>query len=161
MLSIIVAVAENNIIGNKNKLLWHISEDLKRFKRITSGHKIIMGRNTFLSLPKGALPDRTNIVITDKKSESFEGCTMAYSIEEALKMCENNEECFIIGGGMIYKEFYKLADKLYLTKVHNSFDGDTWFPEIKEEDWLLSDKEEMLYDEKSGCYYSFLTYEKQ
>ena len=111
--SIIVAIAENYAIGKDNDLLWHISDDLKRFKQITSGHKIIMGKNTFLSLPIRPLPNRISIVITDDKNDQYEGCIMAYSIEDALAKCEAGEECFVIGGGSIYRQFMPLADKLY------------------------------------------------
>ena len=134
-ISIIVAIADDNAIGKDNDLLWHIPDDLKRFKKITSGHKIIMGRNTWLSLPVRPLKNRTSIVITDKPGEVFEGCQMVYSIEEAAAACKPDEECFIIGGGMVYKQFLPLADKLYLTRVYKSFEADTFFPEINYEDW--------------------------
>src|SRR5664279_2884229 len=100
-ISIIVAVAQNNAIGKDNKLLWHISEDLKRFKRLTSGNTVVMGKNTFYSLPIRPLPNRTNIVITDVPGETIEGCVMAYSIEDAIEKCESVNENFIIGGGSI------------------------------------------------------------
>ncbi|MFW5821689.1 MAG: dihydrofolate reductase, partial [Bacteroidota bacterium] len=120
-ISIIVAIAENNAIGKNNELLWKISDDLKRFKKLTTGHKVIMGRNTYLSLPNSPLPNRKNVVITDIENEKFEGCEMAYSIEEALANVQENEEAFVIGGGMIYKQFLPHANKLYLTRVHQSF----------------------------------------
>jgi len=134
-ISIIVAVAKNNAIGKDNKLLWHLSDDLKRFKKITSGHTVIMGRNTFLSLPKGALPNRKNIVISDKKEEQFEGCEMAYSIKEALEIAGDTEESFIMGGGMIYRQMLPIAGALYLTQVHKAFDADTFFPDINFSQW--------------------------
>lgn len=134
-ISIIVAIAENRAIGKDNKLLWHISEDLKRFKKLTTGHTLIMGRNTFLSLPKGALPNRRHIVISDKPDDRFDGCEMAASIEEAISMTESTEECFVIGGGMVYAQFLPHAGKLYLTRVHHSFDADTFFPEIDFSQW--------------------------
>ena len=111
-ISIIVAIAENNAIGKDNKLLWHISEDLKRFKRLTTGHTLIMGRNTFLSLPGGALPNRRHIVISDVAGEEFEGCEMARSIEMAISMAGEKDECFVIGGGMVYAQFLPLAGKV-------------------------------------------------
>ncbi len=144
-ISIIVAIAENNAIGKNNDLLWHISDDLKRFKKLTTGNNIIMGKRTFLSLPKGPLPNRTNIVISDQVGELFDGCKMAYSIEEALELMDENKENFIIGGGMIYKQFLPLANKLYLTRVHKSFDADTFFPEIDLENWTLVESE--IYEE--------------
>jgi dihydrofolate reductase len=129
-ISIIVAIAENSAIGKDNKLLWHISEDLKRFKKLTTGHTLIMGRNTFLSLPNGALPNRRHIVISDQPEESFDGCEMAGSIEEAVQLTAADDECFVIGGGMVYAQFLPVVGKLYLTQVHASFEADTFFPEI-------------------------------
>jgi len=135
-ISIIVAIAENRAIGKDNKLLWHISEDLKRFKKLTTGHTLIMGRNTFLSLPNGVLPNRRHIVISDKADETFDGCEMAGSIEEAISLAGSTEECFVIGGGLVYAQFLPLAGKLYLTRVHHSFDADTFFPEIDWSEWV-------------------------
>ncbi len=156
-ISIIVAIAENNAIGKDNRLLWHISEDLKRFKRITTGKTVIMGKNTFTSLPNGALPKRKNIVISDNTNDRFEGCTMAWSIEDALEKCDDNES-FIIGGGSIYKQFLQLANKLYLTRVHKNFDADTFFPEINTNEWNEVEHINCEYDEKAGVSYSFITY---
>lgn len=134
-ISIIVAIAENHAIGRDNALLWHLPEDLKRFKKLTTGHTLIMGRNTFLSLPNGALPDRRHIVISDVEGERFEGCEMVSSIEEALRKAGSRDECFVIGGGMVYRQFLPLAGKLYLTRVHASFEADTFFPEIDYSRW--------------------------
>jgi len=156
-ISIIVAIAENNAIGKDNRLLWHISEDLKRFRRITTGKTVIMGKNTFTSLPNGALPNRKNIVISDNTNDRFEGCTMAWSIEDALEKCDNSES-FIIGGGSIYKQFLQLANKLYLTRVHKNFDADTFFPEINTNEWDEVEHIDSEYDEKSELSYSFITY---
>jgi len=111
-ISIIVAIAENQAIGKDNKLLWHIPDDLKRFKRLTTGHTLIMGRNTFLSLPNGPLPNRRHIVITDVADETFDGCEMARSMDDAIAMTRSSEECFVIGGGMVYAQFLPLAGKL-------------------------------------------------
>ncbi len=157
-ISIIVAVAENNAIGKDNDLLWHISDDLKRFKKITSGHKIIMGKNTFLSLPIRPLPNRTSIVITDDPSDNYEGCIMAYSIEDAMLKCSTEEECFIIGGGSVYKQFLPLADKLYLTKVGRSYEADVFFPEIKSDEWELIEREDHIDTENDSLPFSFQTY---
>ena len=160
MISIIVAIAENHAIGKNNDLLWHIPEDLRRFKRITSGHKIIMGKRTYESLPVRPLPGRTSIVISDDPKDDFEDCIMAYSIEEALQHCDPDEECFVIGGGMVYRQFLPLADKLYITKVHATFDGDTFFPEIDPEDWQITDKAAgKAGDGDPG--FSFLTYSRK
>ena len=141
-ISIIVAIAENNAIGKDNRLLWHLSDDLKRFKKLTTGHTLIMGRNTFLSLPNGALPRRRHIVISDVRDEQFEGCEMAGSIDQAIQMAGETEECFVIGGGMVYAQFLTRAGKLYLTQVHESFEADTFFPEIDFGQWnaLASEK---------------------
>lgn len=142
-ISIIVAIAENNAIGKDNKLLWHISEDLKRFKKLTTGHTLIMGRNTFLSLPNGALPNRRHIVISDVADESFDGCEMASSIDAAIAMAGSSEECFVIGGGMVYAQFLPMAGKLYLTRVHHSFEADTFFPEIDFSRWEALSEEKV------------------
>lgn len=158
MLSIIVAIAKNHAIGKDNQLLWHISEDLKRFKRITAGHKVIMGRNTLLSLPKWPLPKRTNIVITDDPEETFEGCEMAHSIEEAAAKCDPAEECFVMGGASVYRQFMPLADKLYITRVNKDFEGDTFFPEIEEKDWKLVEKSADIEMEDGSFSYRFETY---
>ena len=134
-ISIIVAIAKNNAIGKDNRLLWHLSDDLKRFRKLTDGHTLIMGRNTFLSLPNGALPNRRHIVISDIPDESFKGCEMARSIEEAIELAGELDECFIIGGGMVYSQFLPVAGKLYLTQVDQSFEADTFFPEINFRQW--------------------------
>ena len=160
-ISIIVAIAENLAIGKDNDLLWHISDDLKRFKRITKGHQVIMGKNTYLSLPFKPLPNRTNIVITDNKSESFEGCTSVHSIEEALTYCTENEESFIIGGASIYSQFFPYANKLYLTRVRKTFEADTFFREIDFNDWKLIDKEDIEIDDSVDFTYSYETYVKK
>ena len=157
-ISIIVAIASNYAIGKDNQLLWHLSEDLKRFKRITSGSNIIMGRNTYLSLPKRPLPNRTNVVISDIPGDHFEGAETVGSIEEALKYCNSEKESFIIGGGSIYRQFMPLANKLYITKVHQDFEGDTFFPEIDGQEWQLVEESEIQTDETNLLDYSFLTY---
>jgi dihydrofolate reductase len=135
IISIIVAIADNNAIGKDNQLLWHISEDLKRFKKLTSGHTIVMGKLTYYSLPKRPLPNRRNVVITDVQGEEIEGCVMAYSIEDAIQKMEPGTENFIIGGGSVYRQFLPLSDKLYLTRVHKHFEADTFFTEIDMSEW--------------------------
>lgn len=160
-ISIIVAIAQNNAIGKDNKLLWHISEDLKRFKKITTGHTIVMGKNTFLSLPNGVLPNRVHIVITDVKGEQFDGCITAYSIEDALEKFDNNEEVFIIGGGMIYKQFLPLANRLYLTVVHKDFEADTFFPDINYDEWKEVSKEIFEASGGNDFGYSYLILERK
>lgn len=160
-ISIIVAIAENNAIGRNNKLLWHISEDLKRFKRITMGHKIIMGRNTYLSLPFRPLAGRTNIVITDKPEEKFEGCITVYSVEKALEMCPDDEECFVIGGAMIYRQFLRFAKKLYITRIYKSYDADTFFPEINLDEWFETERETYGPDGRNEFSFAFIIYERK
>lgn len=159
-ISIIVAVAENNAIGKDNKLLWYLSDDLRRFKRLTSGHTVIMGRNTYLSLPKGALPNRRNIVITDIPEEQFPGCEMAHSVEEALEIAGDGYECFIMGGGMVYRQLFPVAGRLYLTTVHHSFDADTFFPEIDPEIWTEIHSEYVEKGEKNDYAHTFRIFER-
>jgi dihydrofolate reductase len=160
MISIIVAIAENNAIGKNNDLLWHIPEDMKRFRQITTGHRIIMGKRTYESLPNRPLKHRTNIVISDVPGDHYEGCLMAYSVQEALELCPPDEECFVIGGGMVYRQFLPLADRLYITLVHKSFAADVFFPYIDPLDWEESDREE---GSGNGVdfRYSFITYDRK
>lgn len=160
MISIIVAIAENRAIGKNNDLLWHIPADLKRFKSITSGHPVIMGKRTWESLPLRPLPNRRNIVITDIPEEQIEGCEMAYSIDEAVAKCKSEEENFIIGGSSVYRQFLPYASRLYLTLVKKSFDADVFFPEIDFSEWKLISKEEFQPDEVNDFYYSNETYDR-
>jgi dihydrofolate reductase len=160
-ISIIVAIAENNAIGRENKLLWHISSDLKRFKKITAGHTVIMGKNTFLSLPQRPLVNRRNVVISDNHDDDFPGCEMAYSIQEALGKCETRQENFVIGGASVYRQFMPYAQKLYITQVHKSFDADTFFPDIPESEWEIVEEEDITDDPQNDFAYSFLTYQRK
>ena len=160
-ISIIVAVDINSGIGKNNKLLCNIPEDLKRFKKITTGHDIIMGKNTFLSLPNGALPNRRNIVLTDDKNDKFENCIMVFSIEEALKKCNQKDEVFVIGGASIYKQFLEHANKLYLTMIDYEFEADTFFPEVQSKDWQEISMKKGNSDEKSPYEYYFVTYSRK
>lgn len=141
MISMIVAIAANRAIGKNNELLWHIPADLKRFKALTTGHTVIMGRNTYLSLPKRPLPGRRNLVISDIIGENLPGCEQVYSIEEALEKCSDHEENFVIGGASVYRQCLPFTDKLYLTKIHKDFDGDVFFPAINMSEWLLISEE--------------------
>lgn len=154
-ISIIVAIATNRAIGKDNQLLWHLSDDLKRFKKLTTGHTLIMGRNTFLSLPNGKLPNRRHIVISDQEEERFEGCEMARSIEEAIELAGTDEECFVIGGGMVYKQFLPMAGKLYLTEVRETFEADTFFPEIDFSQWKTIFEEEVEASERNQYSHSY------
>jgi dihydrofolate reductase len=150
--TIIVAIAKNNAIGKDNELLWHISGDLKRFKNITTGKTVIMGRRTFFSLPNGALPNRRNIVITDCPEDCCPGAEKVSSIEEAISISNSSEENFIIGGGMIYKQFLPIADKIYLTLVHRDYEADVFFPEIDFNAWNVSTESEHLDNEPPYSY---------
>ncbi|MEG1075528.1 MAG: dihydrofolate reductase [Mucinivorans sp.] len=141
MISIIVAIAANGVIGCHNRLIWHISEDLKRFKSLTMGHPIVMGRKTFASIGR-ALPGRQNIVISRDKALKIDGVDVVASMEEAIKIASTDGEIFIIGGGEIYHLALPLASKLYVTQVEQSPQGDTFFPEIDENEWLETHREE-------------------
>ena len=159
-ISIIVAIAENFAIGKNNDLLFHLPNDLKRFKEITSGKTIIMGRNTLLSLPKWPLPNRRHVVITDKPEDNFPGCEVVFSIDEAIEKVKDESEAFIIGGGMIYRQFFPLAGKLYLTLVRQPFQADVYFPEINYSEWKEISRED-FYDEKNDFKYSYLNLERK
>ncbi len=159
-ISIIVAVANNYAIGKDNKLLCHLPADLKHFKLITSGQAVIMGKNTFLSLPNGALPNRKNIVITDNRSDTFASCTTVFSIEDALKVCEKDEEVFIIGGASIYRQFMPIADYLYITYIHHDFEADTFFPVIDSDIWQETLRVKNDADEKNKFSFSFVNYKR-
>ena len=162
MISIIVAIADNNAIGRKGDLLCHLPNDLKHFKQITSGCTVIMGKRTFFSLPRHPLPNRRNIVITDIEGETFEGAEAVYSIEEAVKIADENKENFIIGGGMVYRQFMPLADKLYITHIRHTFgDADTYFPEIDSAIWQQTNIEHHLADENNPYDYDFAEYRRK
>jgi len=152
-LAIIVAIAQNFAIGKNNELLFHLPNDLKRFKRLTQGHPVIMGKRTLFSLPNGPLPSRRNIVITDVPGEMFKGCETVYSIDEVINLVKEEPIAFVIGGGMIYRQFYPIAGKLFLTMVHKDFKADTFFPEINFDEWNEVNRED-LHDGKNGFDYS-------
>lgn len=157
-LTIIVAAGENDSIGKDNKLLWHLSDDLKRFKNLTSGHYIIMGRKTFESFPK-PLPNRTHVVITRQDNYQVpEGVLLAKSLEEAIEIAEKDPQPFIIGGGEIYKQAMDYADKIELTRVHESFEADTFFPEIDPTVWKEVNNSFRKKDSEHDYEFSFLTY---
>lgn len=158
-LNIIVAMATNNGIGKNNQLLWHIPADLKHFKQITSGHTVIMGRKTYDSIGK-PLPNRRNIVIT-RQPLSINGCEVMNSVQEALENCTDNEEVFIIGGAEIYRQTLPLVNTLYLTLVHQDFEADTHFPQIKADEWQEISRENHQPDEKNKFSYSFITFRRR
>ncbi len=160
-ISIIVAIAKMNAIGQNNDLLTYISNDLKRFKALTTGHTIIMGRKTFDSLPKGALPNRRNIVMSRNTDLRIEGAEVVNSVEDALKLCENEEEIFIIGGATIYEAFLPITDKLYLTQIDQFFnDADTFFPEINITEWKETFRNEITDDDQNDFNYAFVNLER-
>jgi len=160
-LTIIVAAAENDAIGKGNKLIWHLSDDLKRFKSLTSGHHIIMGRKTFESFPK-PLPNRTHVVITRQMDyKAPQGVILVNSLEDAIDATKNNSQAFIIGGGQIYKQALSFADKIELTRVHHNFEADTYFPEIDETVWKETSNIFHKKDEGHDYEFSFLTYERK
>ena len=157
MIILIAAISKNNEIGKSNQLLWHLPDDFKRFKTLTTGHYIIMGRKTFESFPK-PLPNRTHIIITRQKNYAVENCIVVSSLEEAIKVCPKNEDIYIIGGGEIYKQSIDFADKLEITVVDHDFEADTFFPEIDENKWKLDFEEFHPKDEKHLYDFTFLTY---
>jgi len=160
MISIIAAVAKNRAIGFQNKLIYWLPNDLKRFKALTTGHTIIMGRNTFLSLPKGALPNRRNIVLS-RSTKAFEGCEVFASLQEALQHCNKDEEVFIIGGASVYEQALPLADRLCLTEIDDTpKEADTFFPPYKD-GWKESVREDHDTDEKHAYRYAFVDYIKK
>jgi len=160
MISIIVAIAEDRGIGRENELLWHIPEDLKRFKRLTYGKTVIMGKRTWESLPKKPLPGRRNIVLTDVPGECIDCSETAYSIRDALAKCEKDDEIFVIGGGIIYNQFLPIADRLYITHVHRQLPADVWFPAIDMRKWKIIARED-FEPENDGIPYSYVVYERK
>ncbi len=157
-ISIVVAIAANNAIGKDNQLLWRLPNDLKHFKQITSGHTVIMGRKTYDSVGK-PLPNRRNIVIT-RQNITIEGCELVNSLDAALALCADELEVFVVGGAEIYRQAMQLTNRIYLTIVHQSFDGDTYFPEIKADEWTATEKEDHQPDEKHQFSYSFITLDR-
>lgn len=152
MITIIAAAGKNNELGKENDLVWHLPDDFKRFKQLTTGHHIIMGRKTFESFPK-PLPNRTHVVITRNKNYKKEGAIVTHSMESALEIAKNDSEIFIIGGGEIYTIGLNFATKIELTRVHSNFDVDTYFPEIPSENWEL--KDEIFHNKDERHQYSF------
>ncbi|MCC8088401.1 MAG: dihydrofolate reductase [Rikenellaceae bacterium] len=157
MVSIIVAIARNGVIGSGNKLIWHIPEDLKRFKTITYGHPVIMGRKTFESIGR-PLPGRTNVVVSRNPDFNPEGCVTVDSLDKAIARFTPEEEIFIIGGGEIYRQAMPIADKLYITEVLHDFEGDTYFPDINKEKWTEVLCEQGCTDNNSIYGYVFKEY---
>lgn len=159
MLSLIVAISENYVIGREGQLPWHLSADLKRFKKLTMGHHIVMGRKTYDSIGR-QLPGRTSVVLTRQTDWSVEGVLTATGLETALELAGDDEEVFIIGGSQIYQLALPLVERLYVTRVQASVSGDTYFPEITSEQWQLEQTDSFSADEKNDHDYSFLVYSR-
>ena len=162
-ISIIAAVADNYAIGKSNNLPWYLPADLKHFKELTTGHAVVMGKRTFQSLPKGPLPNRKNIVLTSGMSEGVnEGYYEADSFEDALYLCENEQQVFIIGGATVYEHCLHKANTLYITWVHeNFFTADTFFPQINFDEWTEVSREDFEADSKNLYPYTFSVYERK
>lgn len=159
MISFLFAMGENRVIGKDNDLPWHLPADLAYFKKVTLGHPIIMGRKTYESIGR-PLPGRKNIVVTRNEHFAAEGCTVVHSVEEALSSLPKNEEIFVIGGTNLFEAFYGHADRMYVTFIHESFEGDTYFREIKDTEWRLVSTEENKKDQKNKYDYDFLVYDR-
>lgn len=159
MLSIIVAVAKNNVIGKDNKLIWHLPEDLRRFKRLTTNHNIIMGRKTFESLGR-VLPNRKHIVLCNdaELNVNDENVNIIDDVSKLDEYINSNEENFVIGGASIYKLLLPKTEKLYITKINQEFEGDVYFPEIKADEWKIIEREKGLKDDKNPYDYEYVTY---
>jgi len=158
-ISLIVAMAENRVIGVDNRMPWHLSADLKRFRKITSGNPVVMGRKTHESIGR-PLPDRVNVVLTRDSSYQAKGCIVVHNLEQAMRAAGEAAELMVIGGAGLYREFLPLADRIYLTLIHRAFDGDTFFPTIDWPEWREVAREEFEQDEQSGLSYAFIDYER-
>lgn len=167
--SIIAAVSENGVIGNKGRLPWHLPDDMKHFRILTEGHPVIMGRKTYASIPEHhrPLPGRQNIVITRQKGLQIPGCEVVHSLEEALDSCLKSnvssptKEVFVIGGGEIYREALPFAQRIYLTRVHATVDGDAFFPEIPLQEWERIREERHKKDQKNPNAFTFQEYRRK
>ena len=159
LITIIAAASENNVIGKDNKLIWHLSDDLKHFKELTKGHHVIMGRKTFESMPK-ALPNRTNVIITRNRNYTADNAIVVQSLDDALKISKKDSQPFIIGGGEIYKMALSIADRIELTRVHANFEGDAFFPEIELSEWKEVKIDKRKKDENHNYDFTFIRYDK-
>ncbi len=159
MITIIAAIAQNNVLGKDNQLIWHLPADLKRFKKTTTGHCVIMGRKTYESLGK-PLPNRTNIVVTRNTDFKPKGCVVVNSFKKAIDAAKADDKPFILGGAQIYKQALAVADILDLTFVHHNFEGDVFFPEIDLKIWKETSRQDFKADEKNKYDYSFVQFEK-
>lgn len=157
-LSLIVAVAQNRVIGLNNTLPWHLPEDLKRFRALTTGHHIIMGRKTYESLNR-LLPDRTTVIVTRNQAYEVPGALIANSLEQAIALAVNDNEAFLIGGAELYQVGLQLADRLYITEIEAEFTGDAFLPEFELQDWQEVSREESI--SAKGLPFRYVTYERR
>ncbi len=157
-LSIIVATAKNRVIGVNNTLPWHLPEDLKRFRALTTGHHIIMGRKTYDSLGR-LLPGRTTVIVTRNQAYKVEGAIVVHSLEDAITACGDDQEVFLIGGAELYQDGLKLANKLYFTEIDAEYEGDAFFPEFDLSEWNVGDAE--AYTSVNGLSFRYLTYQRK
>jgi len=161
MISFIVAMDQNRVIGKDNQLPWHLPEDLKFFKRVTMGHPIAMGRKTHESIGR-ALPGRENLIITRQRGYKSEDCTVFYSVEEFVEYCRSkSDEFFVIGGAEIFRETFPYVDRLYITYINSTFEGDTFFPDFSLNHWVLTSAEKGIKDEKNPYDYEFRIYHRK
>lgn len=161
MIAIIAAIDKNNALGFQNRLLFYLPDDLKRFKALTTGHTVVMGRKTFDSLPKGALPNRRNIVLSRSTKLVLPGAEVYASLEEALKHCADDEQVFIMGGASVYKQAMPLADRLYMTEIDaEAAEADVYFPAIDHELWHETKRDVRRADDRHPCDYAFVDYER-
>lgn len=161
MIAIIAAIDKNNALGFQNRLLFYLPDDLKRFKALTTGHTVVMGRKTFDSLPKGALPNRRNIVLSRSTKLVLSGAEVYASLEEALKHCADDEQVFIMGGASVYKQAMPLADRLYMTEIDaEAAEADVYFPAIDHELWHETKRDVRRADDRHPCDYAFVDYER-
>ena len=156
----IAAASKNNVLGKDNKLIWHLPDDLKRFKKLTLGHAVIMGRKTYESMP-AALPNRKNIVVTRNPTYTLNDALVCHTLTAALDLAKEDVQPFIIGGGEMYREGLAYADKIELTRIHHDFEGDAFFPEIDEEKWHIEGTQHFYKTDAVPYNYSYITYRKK
>lgn len=162
MISIIVAISDNRAIGKKGQLLCHLPADMKHFKELTTGHTVVMGRKTFESLPKGALPNRKNVVLTTNAGAEYTNCIVCGSIQQALEICKQDESVYIMGGAHVYAETVDWVERMYITHIHHVFDdADTFFPAVDMDEWIEIERQEFPADEKNPYSYAFVTYRRK
>ena len=158
-ISIIAAIGSNHVIGSEGKLLWHMPADMKRFKELTTGKTVIMGRRTYESIGR-PLPQRTNIILTRSKNFFADGCIVVNSLDESMELAENEDNIFVIGGASVYEQFLPHANKMYLTLIEHAFDGDTLFPNFDMLEWRETQREQHKKDDKNPYNYTFVTMER-